>query len=608
MKFLLAVAVLVLSVSTVAAIGGVGLSRMDAQVAKLFEENLATTQATADLAGALDEVNLLALQLIPTIDPGSTARLEAELDHVLIPRVREAIGRLRSLYAGDVPAEERLDQMVRGFEEFLELRGTGAYATTGEAANGAAVNAALAESTSALFARITPLAYELRAAESRLAVSAKRESDHAYGATRRLLAGGVALGLFGGLVVVLLLVRNLVPRIRGYSAFATGIAEGRPPGALEPRGSDELADLGRALNNMVARSAELSSHEEGQAEFADTLQVTATEEEAHELVQRHIERSLPGSEAIVLKRNNSDNRLEAASTVGPRSPVVDRLVAAEPRSCLAVRFGRTHREGSARPPLLSCELCSNPAGSSTCEPLLVGGEVIGSVLVTHDDPFGGDEDARVKRSVAQAAPVLANLRNLALAEFRANNDSLTGLSNKRATEDTLKRMVAQANRSLTPLTAAMLDLDHFKQINDRFGHGKGDEVLAAVGAALRSCLRESDFAGRYGGEEFLILLPGTTIDGAMNVTEKVRTTIASITVAGVEREITASLGVAELLHHGGNATSLVHEADRAVYAAKAAGRNRTVAAATEGRLERSLHEASATAHDAPSSGSRRTSA
>ena len=71
-------------------------------------------------------------------------------------------------------------------------------------------------------------------------------------------------------------------------------------------------------------------------------------------------------------------------------------------------------------------------------------------------------------------------------------------------------MVAQANRSITPLAAVMFDLDHFKQINDQFGHGKGDEVLAAVGTALKSCLRGSDFAGRFGGEEFLILLPDST--------------------------------------------------------------------------------------------------
>jgi diguanylate cyclase (GGDEF)-like protein len=133
----------------------------------------------------------------------------------------------------------------------------------------------------------------------------------------------------------------------------------------------------------------------------------------------------------------------------------------------------------------------------------------------------------------------------------------------------------------------MFDLDHFKQINDRFGHGKGDEVLAAVGAALGSSLRASDFAGRFGGEEFLILLPDTTVDDAMLVAEKIRGSVASITVPGVERDITASIGVAGLLEHAGNATGLLRATDRALYAAKAAGRNRTVQATSsdeQGRL------------------------
>ncbi len=133
----------------------------------------------------------------------------------------------------------------------------------------------------------------------------------------------------------------------------------------------------------------------------------------------------------------------------------------------------------------------------------------------------------------------------------------------------------------------MFDLDHFKQINDRFGHGKGDEVLAAVGAALGSSLRASDFAGRFGGEEFLILLSDTTVDDAMLVAEKIRGSVASITVPGVERDITASIGVAGLLEHAGNATGLLRATDRALYAAKAAGRNRTVQATSsddEGRL------------------------
>ena len=191
--------------------------------------------------------------------------------------------------------------------------------------------------------------------------------------------------------------------------------------------------------------------------------MTASEDEAHELVRRHLRRSLPGSDVLVLKRNNSENRLEAATALQPGSALAARLQGAEPRTCLALRFGRTHREDPTRTPLLSCLLCAEDGGRSTCEPLLVAGQVIGSVLVNHEDALDVAEVTRIKNSVAQSAPVLGNLRNFALAEFRANNDSLTGLPNKRATDDTLKRMVAQANRSLTPHAAAMLDLDHFNR-------------------------------------------------------------------------------------------------------------------------------------------------
>jgi diguanylate cyclase (GGDEF)-like protein len=120
----------------------------------------------------------------------------------------------------------------------------------------------------------------------------------------------------------------------------------------------------------------------------------------------------------------------------------------------------------------------------------------------------------------------------------------------------------------------MLDLDHFKQVNDLYGHNKGDEVLAAVGATITGCLRESDFAGRYGGEEFLLLLPDTDRDGAMATAERVRTAIAALRIHGEDRAVTASLGLALMPDDAGESTLLLRCADRALYAAKRAGRNR----------------------------------
>jgi diguanylate cyclase (GGDEF)-like protein len=126
-----------------------------------------------------------------------------------------------------------------------------------------------------------------------------------------------------------------------------------------------------------------------------------------------------------------------------------------------------------------------------------------------------------------------------------------------------------------PLAALMCDLDHFKEVNDRFGHGRGDDVLAAVGAALHDSLRAGDFAGRYGGEEFLILLPATGTEGAIEAAERLRASIAQIRVPAVGRHISLSVGIAVMPDHAVDAQSLERAADRALYAAKKAGRDRS---------------------------------
>jgi diguanylate cyclase (GGDEF)-like protein len=204
----------------------------------------------------------------------------------------------------------------------------------------------------------------------------------------------------------------------------------------------------------------------------------------------------------------------------------------------------------------------------------VGGEVIGSVLVEHGSELTDQDAASLQESVSLAAPVLANLRNLASAERRALTDSLTGLSNKRAVTDTTKRMVAYALRTLSPLTALALDLDHFKELNDTYGHESGDVVLAAVGAVLTKTVRASDFVGRNGGEEFIVLLPDTDAASALVVADRIGSAISEIVVRNVARDITASIGIASIPDHARNGQSLIGSADRALYAAKANGRNR----------------------------------
>ena len=322
------------------------------------------------------------------------------------------------------------------------------------------------------------------------------------------------------------------------------------------------------------RRAKEIAYFETQHQFSDILQVTRGESEAHNLVKRHLERSIPGALVAVLNRNNSDNRLELMTDVRETSTLHSTMNGADPDACMAIRIGRAHGRDEQVAPLLECEICGTMPGSSLCTPSLVGGEVIGSVLIEHPDPIDAEATRRVQETVGQAAPVLANLRNLTTAESRALTDALTGLPNKRCAEDTLKRMSARAGRTLSPLAAVMVDLDHFKQINDLFGHERGDEVLAAVGPTITETLRESDFAGRYGGEEFLLLLTDTGRDGALETAERLRSAIGALRVPGENRNVTASFGIAVLPDDAGDSAQLRRRADQALYTAKRGGRNR----------------------------------
>lgn len=329
----------------------------------------------------------------------------------------------------------------------------------------------------------------------------------------------------------------------------------------------------RPARGRTVRDREADVWRQADDDFIQTLQAIDDESGAQRLLKRHIERDVADCEVVLLNRNNSDNRLEAVGELDQESDLVPKLENALPRTCLAVRLGREHREHQDADPLISCELCGQ-RGAALCVPSIVGGEVIGSVLVRSDEPLAELGRERVLSTVAQGAPVIANLRSLALAESRAATDSLTGLGNKRSCDETVRRMVAQSSRSGSPLAALAIDLDHFKAINDRSGHPAGDDALAVVGAILTERIRASDFAGRPGGEEFLVLLADAGADEALSVAEKLRRAIGEARVSALDRSVTASFGVAVLPDHANDADSLMRAADRALYAAKAAGRDR----------------------------------
>lgn len=165
-------------------------------------------------------------------------------------------------------------------------------------------------------------------------------------------------------------------------------------------------------------------------------------------------------------------------------------------------------------------------------------------------------------------------RRLRTAERRAATDALTGLPNRRSAEEVLARLVAAAQRNGRALSVVLFDLDHFKAINDNHGHATGDEALRTAARATRDALRASDHVARFGGEEFLVMLPETGRDDALLVAENLRAAIAGVAVEGTEKGVTASFGVAVYPGNGASAEELVVAADQALYRAKEAGRDR----------------------------------
>jgi diguanylate cyclase (GGDEF)-like protein len=164
---------------------------------------------------------------------------------------------------------------------------------------------------------------------------------------------------------------------------------------------------------------------------------------------------------------------------------------------------------------------------------------------------------------------------------RATRDALTGLWNRSAILEILSREINSAQRRATPLAVAIIDIDHFKSINDTRGHLAGDEVLRTLGAKLKSRIRSADALGRYGGEEFLLVVPGATKQHPFVPLERLQRAVAEIpfTYAGSSIKVTASFGVAWLTSNADSAERLLSRADEALYNAKRAGRNRVVYAA-----------------------------
>lgn len=215
-------------------------------------------------------------------------------------------------------------------------------------------------------------------------------------------------------------------------------------------------------------------------------------------------------------------------------------------------------------------------GAFVCQfDLVVNNEKLGRVSIGRHREFSAEESKVIEYTLSSLVFPLRNALMYREALQRANKDPLTGVYNRATLEETLARETKIAQRYLRPLALLVLDIDHFKRVNDTFGHTVGDCVIKATAERTALCIRSTDILFRFGGEEFVVLLSNTDLAGAQLLAERIRRSVESnpVCCGNVETSVTISLGVTELNADDSSSTFFVRT-DEALYRAKRQGRNR----------------------------------
>jgi diguanylate cyclase (GGDEF)-like protein/PAS domain S-box-containing protein len=313
-------------------------------------------------------------------------------------------------------------------------------------------------------------------------------------------------------------------------------------------------------------------------ELAELLQACRSVADAYEVAERMGPRLFPKLSGAVSLFLSSRNLVEKRASWGPTPPVDDSLLLFAPDDCWALRRGRPHHADGVYS--MSCRHVAAP-GATLCTPLLAQGELLGVLHLGGGPPL----EPAVRRTASlvaeQLSTALANLQLREVLKQQSIRDPLTGLYNRRFAEDALRRELSRAARQQAPVAVLALDLDHFKRINDTYGHEGGDRVLRKVGALLLELFRGEDVVARMGGEELLVILPGMNELGARARAEEVRLRVSALEILQDGQRIgpvTVSIGLALSPAHGTTDQELVREADAALYAAKRGGRDRVLVA------------------------------
>jgi len=315
-------------------------------------------------------------------------------------------------------------------------------------------------------------------------------------------------------------------------------------------------------NDLLFRSAELMH----------SLELAESVDESAGIIASYLPRLLPQLSGSLYLYNNSRDILERKAGWGSFDGEPEIIEALD---CWALRRGSPHLFVGGNG--IACRHAADATLDRLCLPLVTQGDVIGCITVTGQELAKGEESQRawIGQVAEQLGLALSNVKLRVSLRQQSIIDPLTQLYNRRYLDEVLKRELARSSRSGAPLSVLVLDLDHFKRINDTYGHEGGDAILRQVASALRENIRSGDVACRMGGEEMIVLLPECDTENAYVRADALRLVIAAGDVLHNGQRIgaTASIGVASYPAHGHNTQTLIHAADLALYEAKHEGRN-----------------------------------
>ena len=348
---------------------------------------------------------------------------------------------------------------------------------------------------------------------------------------------------------------------------------------------DEIGEMARSVE--VFRSASIERHKlnretEMLSELNEWLQCSKSLDELYQMVAQFLSKLLPDCAGSLYVYANSRDVLESAKVWngGQVTPAM------HPDDCWALRRGRTYAFGDKEIDFPCGHVGATVHGRYCCIPIFAHGETIG--LLHLEFGCGSHSAGRSPETIAEQqrlGTICAEQISLAIANVKLRDqlrdqsirDPLTGLFNRRYLLETCRREFSRANRAGQSVSILSIDVDHFKKFNDNHGHDAGDTVLRSVGEALKTTFRDEDVPCRFGGEEFVVVLPGANSEVAAKKAEELRGRIESLVVRYLDGNlprVTISVGVAAFPHSGNDPQSVLKVADDALYQAKEDGRNR----------------------------------